>query len=392
MLRHLSVALFALAGLAFNPLARGDSLYVASLNSSAEPSDAGTVGEYDATTGAAIGGFTPITGLVGPIGLALYGGDLYVASYYSGIVGQYNATTGATINASFITGPNYPFYNLAVSGSNLYVADFNNNKVGEYNAASGATINASLITGLGEPVGLAFSGSNLYVANFTSNTVGEYNAVSGAAINANFITGLTGPTDLVLSGNNLYVGNQASFSLDNSWVGEYNATTGAVVNSRLITGLEEPEALALDGNNLYVLDAGSPSNYGILGEYNATTGAAINADLISGPSGGLNGPDGLVIAVTTPEPSTFALLGAGAIGLVGYSLLRRRKGLRSASREPFGLAKLRQAFSTGSGPLILGQATYRIVGVVPSPAEPFENARISEQEGVHGSRFGAIHP
>ncbi len=56
MFRYPSAAFLALAGLAFNPLARGETLYVADTGNN-------TVSQYDATTGAAIGGFTPITGL-----------------------------------------------------------------------------------------------------------------------------------------------------------------------------------------------------------------------------------------------------------------------------------------------------------------------------------------
>jgi DNA-binding beta-propeller fold protein YncE len=56
MFSYPSAAFLALAGLAFNPLAGGDTLYVADTGKN-------TVSQYDATTGAAIGSFTPITGL-----------------------------------------------------------------------------------------------------------------------------------------------------------------------------------------------------------------------------------------------------------------------------------------------------------------------------------------
>ena len=65
----------------------------------------GTVGRYDATTGAAVNvpfitGFYTAAG-----GMAFDGsGHLFVTNYFGGAVGEYDATTGATINAAFVSG------------------------------------------------------------------------------------------------------------------------------------------------------------------------------------------------------------------------------------------------------------------------------------------------
>jgi len=149
--------------------------------------------------------------------------QLYV-SENSSTVGEYNATTGAAISSfTPITGLSIP-EGIAVSGNNLFVAQEDNNTVGEYNATTGAAINASFITGVSIPAGLALSGNNLFVAS-QSGTVGEYDVSTNPAtlINANFITGLNsgnGAYALALSGNNLFVAN-----LDGSTVGEYNVST-----------------------------------------------------------------------------------------------------------------------------------------------------------------------
>jgi hypothetical protein len=42
-----------------------------------------------------------------PVGLTS-DNDLFVSNYASGTVGEYNATTGAVMNASFLTGLDYP--------------------------------------------------------------------------------------------------------------------------------------------------------------------------------------------------------------------------------------------------------------------------------------------
>src|SRR5271165_519116 len=94
-----------------------------------------TVGEYNATTGAAISSFTPITGLSIPEGIAVSGNNLFVAQEDNITVGEYNATTGAAINASFITGVSIPA-GLALSGNNLFVANLDGSTVGEYNVST----------------------------------------------------------------------------------------------------------------------------------------------------------------------------------------------------------------------------------------------------------------
>jgi hypothetical protein len=79
------------------------------------------------------------------------GNDLYVVS--NGVVGEYNATTGAAINASLISAGITAPYGIAISGTDLYVA--NGNSIGEYNANTGATIDGAIGTGIGTATGLA---------------------------------------------------------------------------------------------------------------------------------------------------------------------------------------------------------------------------------------------
>jgi hypothetical protein len=165
-----------------------------------------TVGEYNATTGAAINGnfINNSQGLNGPEGLARDGNNhIFVTNVNTNTVGEYNATTGATVNATFITsgqGLAQPLGLLLDGLGHILVANYGNNTVGEYDASTGATVNAAFINGQGLnlPRGLALDGNNhLFVANVNNNTVGEYNATTGATINANFITGLGGPIGLM---------------------------------------------------------------------------------------------------------------------------------------------------------------------------------------------------
>ncbi len=86
------------------------------------------------------------------------GNNLFVTNFFSNTIGEYNATTGATINANFITGLNGPI-GLALSGNNLFVACQFSNTVGEYNATTGAVVNANFITGLSDPCALVVAPS-----------------------------------------------------------------------------------------------------------------------------------------------------------------------------------------------------------------------------------------
>ena len=131
--------------------ADGARLFVADFGDAGD-GIAGSVGEYDAMTGAAIN-VALITGLSSPTGIALLGNSLYVANSGNGTIGKYNLD-GTPVNPAFITGLNNPL-DLAAFGGNLYVVNNGTNSVGEYDAATGATINAALITGLNDPQGIA---------------------------------------------------------------------------------------------------------------------------------------------------------------------------------------------------------------------------------------------
>jgi hypothetical protein len=86
-----------------------------------------------------------------PEGIAASGDKLFIATA-GGTIGEYS-TSGATINASLVTGLNQPL-GLAVYGDDLFVVNSGNGTVGEY-TTSGATVNASLISGLVNPYGIA---------------------------------------------------------------------------------------------------------------------------------------------------------------------------------------------------------------------------------------------
>jgi hypothetical protein len=96
---------------------------------------------------------------------SLLADGIFVTNYGANTIGEYT-TAGATVNASLISGLNGPV-GIAVSGSNLFVVNLNTGTyggtVGEY-TTSGATVNASLISGLSESLFIAVSGTNLFIS------------------------------------------------------------------------------------------------------------------------------------------------------------------------------------------------------------------------------------
>jgi hypothetical protein len=83
-----------------------------------------------------------------------------VSDVLTGTVGTYDATTGAVLDASFITGVEEP-YDLVVFGNDLLVMSSSHNgvsstgSVGRYDATTGATIDAGFIGGLDFPISFA---------------------------------------------------------------------------------------------------------------------------------------------------------------------------------------------------------------------------------------------
>jgi hypothetical protein len=127
---------------------------------------------------------------------------LYVVNYGTGVnygtngtIGVYNASTGAAINASLVTGlPNVGGIALDSSG-HLFVVILNH--IAEYNASTGAVINSQFITNLGLGACVALDGAgHLFVTQQYYNSVAEYNASTGALINFSLVTGLNSPTGL----------------------------------------------------------------------------------------------------------------------------------------------------------------------------------------------------
>ena len=108
---------------------------------------AGSIEEFDAL-GDQIGTFS-VTGLSNPEGITFSNGNLYVTDEGSTTVGEYNATTGAAINASLITGINNPYGISTLANGNLVIASESpQGPVYEYDP-NGNLLSSSYVTGPG---------------------------------------------------------------------------------------------------------------------------------------------------------------------------------------------------------------------------------------------------
>lgn len=203
--------------------------YIANLNNS-------TIGKYTTSGDTIDASF--ITGLSQPFGIVVVGNNLFETNG-TGTVGEYNAVTGAAENTSFISGLRNPF-SIAAYGNDLFVVNFSLGTIGEYDATTGAAINTSLVSGVAEPFGIAVSGEDLFVVSLSGGTIGVYNSITGATINAAIISGLSAPSGVVVSNENLFVCNAGDGT-----IGEYNALTGAAINANFVTGLANPDGIAI---------------------------------------------------------------------------------------------------------------------------------------------------
>jgi sugar lactone lactonase YvrE len=140
------------------------------------------------------------TGLSSPYGMALDGnGNLYVAN--AGTGGYIEKYTSSGVGSVFASGVGYPV-GVAINGGNLYVAQFNNNSIAKIGLGGGVA-STFTATGLSSPQGIAFdSHGNLYVANSADGNAGsgyieEYNS---SGVGSVFASGLNFPYGLAFDG------------------------------------------------------------------------------------------------------------------------------------------------------------------------------------------------
>jgi PEP-CTERM motif len=245
-------------------------------------------------------------------------GDLFVGEYSGGstaTIGEYSLN-GTAINSSFLTlSDRTGVPQLAADGQgHLFVSV--GDTVSEYTTGgtllnsfslalgpSGITI-AALAVDSSDDVYAAYTIDHLLPGGTYSGVIGESTA-SGSPIGGrplittpNFINGLT------VGGGDIYVSIQDGPPDIENRIDEYT-TGGSLVMSPFISGVGGHTAL--DGQGNLLVDSYGD---GTISAY-TTSGTLLGSDVITGAGGAED-----MVIIPVPEPSAFALLAVGALGLL----------------------------------------------------------------------------
>jgi YVTN family beta-propeller protein len=205
----------------------------------------GSVSVINGTTGALVGSTIPLTGA--PAGLALVGGQLYIAQSSAASVAVLDTASNVVAPTSIAVGSTPVRLAVTPNGQAIYVANNGSNTVSVISTASN-TVVATITVGTG-PTSLAVSpsGSRVFVANPTSGTVSVIATSSNTVTHTwTFSAGVNGVA-VGPNGGKLYVSNATTNTITIC-----NATSGSTIAT--ITGLHYPDSMAItpDGSYLYV--------------------------------------------------------------------------------------------------------------------------------------------
>lgn len=147
-------------------------------------------------------------GLANPQGLVFApGGNLLVASGFTGEILEYDGGSGAFVGVFVDAGGNgggpVDPWGLTIRSGNLFVASRFPAEVREFNGTTAAFVQTFVTSGLGglvEPTALIFGpGGDLFVTSYDDNAVRRYDGTDGSFVEV-FVTsgsgGLDGPIDL----------------------------------------------------------------------------------------------------------------------------------------------------------------------------------------------------
>ncbi len=254
---------------------------------------AGTAGVAGSTDGAG-----PAARFFYPYGIATDGTNLYVSDSSNHTIRKVLISTGAVTTIAGSAGAagyanaagttarfNYP-RGVAIDGGNLYVADSYNNTIRQVVVATGVVTTLAGNPGGGSadgvgptaqflyPFGLAANGANLYVADTLNNTIRQVVILTGAVTTVAGTAGFAGAADgvgtaaqfnhprgLETSGGNLYVVDAGNNNIRQVVIADGAVTTtagggGGGSADGTGTGAQffSPNGITADGANLYVAD------------------------------------------------------------------------------------------------------------------------------------------
>jgi len=223
----------------------------------------------------------------GAVGLATFGGFMYISSYSGNKISKIDASTGAIIDANWFSISAPLDLVIDASGTFMYAISGGHGSVFKINISNRSLVTWSFAPGISNPLGIVIDASGTFM--YTSSWVGtitKINMSNGSIVNANWVSGLSNPNGLIIDpeGKYMYVANTG-----NGRISKINMSNGSIVNISWVSGLTNPIYLEIDntGTYMYVSVQATQSIRKIL-IYNGTL---MNENYISG----LNNPNKLKI-------------------------------------------------------------------------------------------------
>jgi hypothetical protein len=253
-----------------------------------------------------------VQSLAMPKDIAVSDGIIYAVIAGNGIVSAFSASDGHLITGTVVNVPKGPPVGIAAFGGNVFVANSLTNTISEYTRSGGAAV-ASISKDVRHPTEITASGGNLFVVNQGTGNVGEYISeytTSGNEVAAQLIKGLQGPIKIGLSGTDLFVMHLSGVTMGGT-IDEYDLSTGTM--KPFLTGLHGPTDIAVSGVDLFVTDVPNHS----IDVYDIATRQMV------GQITGLNGPQGIDIAVPD-QSSTWLLLLLATAATFGFKIMLRQ--------------------------------------------------------------------
>jgi len=300
----LAIALVSTAVIGCTPAhAQTDSLYVSNPYG-------GSVTSFDSS-----GAGTPfVTGVFGnALGVAISGGNLYVADQGQGYIDKYNGNGVGSI--FYDTLPNTPIALAADNAGNIYATTYSG--VLKINS-SGVASQFNVSGDLSGAFGMAYYDGNVYVSNANYNTIEEFNS-AGVGHQFNVSGDLNAPIGLAFdSSGNLYVANVGDNTIE-----EFNSS-GVGTQFNVSGDLNSPQGLAFDNaGNLFVGNSGDGTieefnSSGVGTQFNTTPNPGSVAFLAFGELTSSN-------VASTPEPGLLGLFSSLSLAGIGFIVRHKRK-------------------------------------------------------------------
>ena len=275
-----------------------------------------SISEFDLTSGQYVRMLVPTGrgGLEEPAGMAIGpDGALYVANAWKGNILKFDLGTGDFLGV-FASGFDLPV-SLSYANGDFYVASRGDKVIFRLNGNTGAVTGQTPLLSYSVPwdAELSADGERILMSNYARDNILAFDAKTfayeGVFSNCPGVS-VSGHIEIGPDGNVYQVGGDSKVHC-------YDGQTGADLGAIPVPGIEESAGLAFgpDGD-LFVSDHRHPGIYQLDGQ---------TWDLVRVIDSAGAHTSGSWCILAVPEPSTFALLSAGAIGLIGYMWLRKRR-------------------------------------------------------------------